>query len=176
MWTFFSEVFLSCLRKYGSLSQCPLSNLSLKHTFILLPSLIWPDFILVEGFAIFNLFLCGSLSTLSTFFIALILCFYGMFYVFFACYVKHFILINLCHALGGCSASSSGGERVLPEQENQAAAGPDGGEGHSRWRNQGYEGHARGQRAEDQCPAEEGESQCRGNLHHWKDVKVWEQI
>lgn len=65
-------------------------------------------------------------------------------------------------ASGGCSTSAARGERVLPEQENQAAAGPDGGKGHSRRRNQGHEGHAGGQREEDQCPAEEGENQ---NIH-----------
>lgn len=66
--------------------------------------------------------------------------------------------LRLCRSSGGCSASASGGERVLPEQENQAAPGPDRGEGHSCWRNQGYERHARGQRKEDQRPAEEGEN------------------
>lgn len=50
---------------------------------------------------------------------------------------------------GGRSASASGGERILSEQENQTAAGPDGGEGYTCWRNQGHEGHARSQRKED---------------------------
>lgn len=58
---------------------------------------------------------------------------------------------------GGCSASAFGGERVLPEQEDQTAAGPHRGEGHPRRRNQGHEGYARSQGAQNQCPAEEGE-------------------
>lgn len=57
---------------------------------------------------------------------------------------------------GGRSASTAGREGVLPEQEDQAAAGPDRGEGHARRRNQGHERYARGQREEDQRPSEEG--------------------
>ena len=63
----------------------------------------------------------------------------------------------LCCASGGCSASASRGERVLPQQENQAAAGLDGRERHSCWRNQGHEGHVGGQRKKDQRPTEKGD-------------------
>lgn len=59
---------------------------------------------------------------------------------------------------GGCPTSPFGGERVLPEQENQATAGSHRGEGHSCRRNQGHEGHVRGQRKEDKCPAEKGQN------------------
>lgn len=55
----------------------------------------------------------------------------------------------LCWASGRCLTSSSGREGVIPEQENQTAAGPDRGERNPRWRNQGHEGHAGGQGKED---------------------------
>lgn len=72
----------------------------------------------------------------------------------FVCPERHSFCLP---ALGGRSASTAGREGVLPEQEDEAAAGPDRGEGHASRRNQGHERHAGGQREEDQRPSEEGE-------------------